>query len=33
MYAFLAAKAGKQKFAKLGAVLGLTADEFAMVYL
>jgi hypothetical protein len=33
MYAFLAAKAGKQKFAKLGALLGLTADEFAMVYL
>ena len=33
MYAFLAAKAGKQKFAKLGATLGLTADEFAMVYL
>ena len=33
MFAFLAAKAGKQKFAKLGAALGLTADEFAMVYL
>lgn len=32
-YAFLAAKAGKQKFAKLGSALGLTADEFAMVYL
>ena len=33
MYAFLAAKAGKQKFAKLGPTLGLTADEFAVVYL
>ena len=33
MYAFLAAKAGKQKFAKLGSTLGLTADEFAMVFL
>ena len=33
MYAFLAAKAGKQKFAKLGSTLGLTADEFAIVFL
>ena len=33
MFAFLASKAGKQKFAKLGAALGLTADQFAMIYL